>query len=405
MPTSGSGGPVTPWSFGQNVGVASIENDRQGNVLLAGAYDAYLKIPELGLSVRPEDETVAGFVVKLSPAGERIWIWIGDAMSVESIAVDDCGNTFVALVETTDPPTGVKDVFTLAKLDSEGHEIWRRAFPPEPYFSPDRLLVDAHGDVVLYGAVQGLLELVDDGSPHVGVSTGFVAGFSGATGKGRWTKTIAGNSGVGMALDPAGDVVVLGDFLKIGDTTIAASASADGSVAIVRLDASGGVKSIARTGPAPDFHAADLVMTPQGDVGASGKCAVANNEPQWCMARFAAGGAPAVRQIVGKKNISNESARVAFDAQGNLLLLSQTYDLQDPVTPYSEHLYLTRMSVTGEITRAEDWRSGGTVAPAALHVDPAGGILFAATTGLIAGAAIDVGDGPKSPTIVARLAP
>ena len=84
---------------------------------------------------------------------------------------------------------------------------------------------------------------------------------------------------------------------------------------------------------------------------------------------------------------------------------SESLTEDDPTTGAEERLYLTRMSPTGAILQAASWPTSGAVTPEALHVDPAGGLLFAANVGYIGGATIDVGEGPLTSTFLARHAP
>jgi hypothetical protein len=408
MTTSGGAGPVTPWSIGVDIHVSDLAADRDANLLVAAAYGGAL---DLGLGPLPVPETDAALVAKYSPEGKILWTHVWMASGVQAVAADACGDIFVALTRVTTPAAGInpeKQTLTLAKLDSTGQPLWERSFHPEPIYGVSSLLVDARGDVAMSGYVTGLLELEGSAASTNDQDGNFVAVFSGATGHVRWSMATPGYGAVGIGLEASGDLFVSGDIARAGKAEILPFPSKDGSFPLLRLDASGAIKSITRTGASVPFDTnyARFAISPQGDVGVAGQCPVKNEQNQWCMIRFAADGSPGAQQILGKKNISKqEHARVAFDAERNLLMLSQTYDLKDPVTPYSEHLYLTTLAPSGAIVRANDWRSGGLVAPNALCVDPAGGVLIAARVDLIGSAAIDVGDGPRMPTIVARVAP
>jgi hypothetical protein len=78
-------------------------------------------------------------------------------------------------------------------------------------------------------------------------------------------------------------------------------------------------------------------------------------------------------------------------------------DELDPSGP--DHLHLATMSPDGAIVQAHDWPTTGGVTPISVEVDPAGGVVFTAVVGIVGGATIDVGNGPISPGIVARIAP
>lgn len=405
--TGGVVGPVVPWSRGYHMYVNDIATDRDAGVILGGP----VRYTLLDLGSGPIDvpDTGGDFVAKLSPEGKVLWNRVWDGSSAPRVAADACGNVVVVRAPTEEPVPNVdlsKQTLIITKLDSEGHDLWERSFRLESDVKVIRVLVDARGDAVVLGTFKGSLNLGKGAFVSPATSPAiFVAGFAGATGKTLWHMDALAQGSVGMGVELSGDLFLAGHFTRVGKVPVNGDPTQGASVVLARLDPMSKVKSLKYTGTSTPFSASVVIVSPQGDVGAVGNCPVTSNSKQWCMARFPADGSPAVQQMVGDSKLSDSSGRAAFDAEGNLLTLSDAHNINDATMPYGDHLYLTTMSPTGAILRAEDWMFKGELTPEAIHIDPAGGILFAASLDNEADLGLDVGHGPVGPTIMARLAP
>jgi hypothetical protein len=407
MTTSASGGPVTPWSRDYEMRVETLDTDRNGGIFLGGSY---MGQADLGLGLLPAAKEGGNVVARVSADGTVLWnhAWTDSTGLATTIAADSCGDVFVARVLALDSG---RQALTLAKLDSKGVLLWEHTYPDELSYKVFRLVVDAHGDVAMSGHIDGVLQLGDGAITATGGSTGFVALFSGGTGETRWTRPVEAASTIGIGAELSGDLFVTGNLSRVGGTGIAPSPTPDGSLPLARLGPSGDIKAITRTGPSPqsDTTTGAFVVSPQGDVGAAEMCRAPDESASWCVLRFASDGSPGVHQIVGEQNPWSSSwqdtARLTFDAEGNLLMLNQAFLTVNPAKPVSNRLNLTRMSPAGAILRADSWPSGGPAQPVALRVDSAGAVLFIVTIDINAGGTIDVGEGPLGLNFVARHAP
>ena len=394
---------VAPWSRGFDIQVSGATADRDAAVIVGAGF----RDPEvdLGLGKLHGAETGGDVVAKFSPSGQILWNRSWDGPSAPVVATDACGNVFVARNPADDPtqdPDSSKRSLVVAKLDGDGHDIWQHAFHLEPRIQVTRILITAEGDAIMLGSYQGLIELGKDVLSSPAALTPFIAAFRGSTGETLWNVDVKTDGPIGVGLSSVGEIVVAGNFSRVGKSGVPTGAGPAGSFNVARLSAEGAVQSFAHTGASAPVKAVRLVVSPQGDVGAAGLCPVQGAEggAEWCMTRFPASGAAAAQQIIDHEPLHRDSAQLAFDAGGNLLMLT---DELDPAGP--DHLHLATMSPDGAIVPAHDWPTTGGVTPISVEVDLAGGIVFTAVVGILGGATIDVGNGPISPGIVARIAP
>ena len=406
---SGSSSPISPWSRQYPIQLNAMDADPGGGLFLGGGYSGS---PDLGLGSLAVASNRGDVVAKVSPDGTVLWnhAW-SDASGAIALAADSCGDVFVARVLASrqgDEPDYGNQKLWLAKLDSQGELLWEHSYPDEPSYQVFRLLVDARGDVVMSGHIDGTLDLGDPILTATGGATGFVGIFAGGTGETRWTRPIKAASSIGIGVEASGDLYVTGDISRFGGAGVLPQATPDGSLPLARLDPSGQLKAITRTGPSPDSTGkrGSFMVSPQGAVAAAEVCRTLDDMPAWCLLRFTSDGAPAARQIVGAQDpwlpISwSPAPQVTFDPQGNVVMLNAAVKVVKSTSSVSRFLNLTRMSPTGAILRAESWPSGSPVETYALRVDASGGVVFAVT----ADSGINVGDGPELGSFVARHAP
>jgi hypothetical protein len=213
--------------------VGGIAVDAAGNVALTGFYTA----ADFGagpLPSPPPDE-VSAFVLVLDEQGGTRWSrGIGPlgpmlgAVDMPHVAFDPEGNVVVA-GSFTDPVVdlgtgplqrvGVEDAF-VAKIDSAGRPVWSRRFGGPDFQRTAGVAVDPAGNVVLAGT------FVDTGPdfgqgplPAAGSGDVFVAELD-PSGNPRWSRSYGG-PGADMAsavgADGEGNVLVAGAFAGLVD--------------------------------------------------------------------------------------------------------------------------------------------------------------------------------------------
>lgn len=175
------------------------------------------------------------FFAKLGPTGSHLWSARYGTAGVEQavrVATDADENVILTGVFGTmldfggDPLTGPAAQANpfLAMFNPSGGLLWSKKFPANGGVVPSGVAFDAAGDVLL----TGLFTIsVDFGTGAalmgpVGDKNAFVATFT-ADGDARWAASLKGDgyeSGVAVAADGAGDVIVVGLFngtVDLGD--------------------------------------------------------------------------------------------------------------------------------------------------------------------------------------------
>jgi hypothetical protein len=211
-------------------------------------------------------------------AGNHLWSkHYGGALDDDSAAVasDSAGNVYVAgffgdIVDFGAGPVegaGGQDAFLL-KLDPNGGFIWLRTFGDVEDQGIYRLAVDAADNVIVTGWFSGTLDLgglVFDASP--GQRDLFVAKLSPA-GTLAWGRRLGVNNtqyGSRVAVDPAGDVFVAGDFIGNADFGGGSVPSAGASdVFLVKYDAMGGYLWSRRFGDSDAQYVFGIAVDPAG---------------------------------------------------------------------------------------------------------------------------------------------
>jgi Fibronectin type III domain len=172
------------------------------------------------------------FLAKVSPAGAHLWskrIGGHGEDSGSAVAVDSDGD--VLLTGTVGPNvdfgggelpslSGI-DIFVAKYSGVDGSYRWARRFgSTSDDVSSYAIAVDPWGDVVITGQFLGTVDF--GGGPLT--STGgwdiFVAKYSGVDGSPLWARRLGNaldNSGLGVAVDGLGNVVVTGYFYGVAD--------------------------------------------------------------------------------------------------------------------------------------------------------------------------------------------
>lgn len=159
-----------------------VARDSAGNIVIAGTTGGAL-FPGTGTA----------YIAKYTPAGSLIWgkQYSGAAVN---IAVDPFDNIFTMGTISSD--------IAVQKFDSSGNPLWTRQFGSAQVDQGNGIGTDAAGNVYVTGRVSAGLS-----------NDGAVAKYS-PTGTQLWVRTIgtsnAGDVAMGVKVDPSGNVVVVG---------------------------------------------------------------------------------------------------------------------------------------------------------------------------------------------------
>jgi predicted small lipoprotein YifL len=209
-----------------------VATDAQGNVVvLDQTYGAFSGSTNTG--------SAQFAVVKFDASGNRVWtqqFGTGAGDYPNAITTDPQGNIYVAGFTkgafsgftNSGPPQSV-----IIKLNSSGQVQWIQQFSSYGPSQATSLAVDPQGNLIVGGVN---VARASNGSR---VQLGYVSKLAGATGSVIWTQ---GNSSAGVyyfvtgvAADPSGNVVVVGDFRGAGNNSgttymIAKLSGTDGTI-------------------------------------------------------------------------------------------------------------------------------------------------------------------------------
>ncbi len=227
--------------------------DGDGNVFFAGGSDP---VPELGGKTPPRGRTEDLGVVaaRYDATGRMAWrkrFGGGSSYLNVSIALDPQGDPVVAgsFGGRLDFGGGelsrsgsLSDVF-LAALDREGGHRWSRSFGGTGWQGLSGLVVRGDGAILATGQFEGgAIDLGGGPLPSAGSSDVWLAAWDGS-GRHRWSRSF-GDTHVqfpgGLALDSAGDIVLVGSFsstIDFGDGPLVSAGAHD--VFLVKLPGDG----------------------------------------------------------------------------------------------------------------------------------------------------------------------
>jgi hypothetical protein len=226
---------VDSGSFYWGEGRGGIALDNSGNVLVSGSFAGSVDfdpgpgtytLTSGGRSVQPSE---AGFVLKLSSAGNFVWADVFQASQwshskAGSLGVDAANNVYVmgTFDDTVDfdpskkkltlSTPGDADIF-VAKLNSAGSLMWARSMGSNQHDGQrGDMTVDAAGNVYLTADVGALasfgsITLTDGGTAVAKLDS---------SGTFLWAVSIAGTSPTGIALDGSGNLTIVGIFFAVG---------------------------------------------------------------------------------------------------------------------------------------------------------------------------------------------
>ncbi|MBW6514807.1 MAG: T9SS type A sorting domain-containing protein, partial [Candidatus Syntrophosphaera sp.] len=229
----------------------SIAVDSAGNALLTGNFRY---TASFGDHTLPSNGSEGGdiFVAKLDHNGNWLWAVKAGGIGADAgtcIAVDSAGNAFLtgyfegtaSFGPHTLTSSGYEDIFA-AKLDPAGNWLWAMSAGGASYDSGVGIAVDSAGNALLTGAFQvtasfGAHTLTSSGSYDI-----FAAKLD-PTGNWLWAKRAGGalwNAGSGIAVDEDGNAYLTGAFegnASFGTHTI--NSSGDRDIFAAKLDPAG----------------------------------------------------------------------------------------------------------------------------------------------------------------------
>lgn len=239
--------------------VTSMARDPNGDLVLAGYQ--YGSLSAFGSTDLAEiDDIFATFLVRLDPAGAVKWHRSFDTNSqpmaivepVAAVAIGPTGeivltgmyNKAVDLGDGPLPSANDNDLF-LAAFTADGAPLWSRALSAPGAQYGSAVAIDPNGDIFLGGAFEGEITVGADMLVSQGDTDILLAKFTSA-GEATWGRAYGdalGDAALGLAMDGAGDLVLLamlyGDIADFGGGPIADLSCCTWNGIVAKFDADG----------------------------------------------------------------------------------------------------------------------------------------------------------------------
>ena len=282
------------------------------------------------------------FVASYDYAGTFMWSKrFGDAQAQSgvAVAVDGLGNTliigdFAGAIDFgggTLTSAGQTDVF-VAKLDSGGAFVWAKRFGDNQAQNGRGIAVDDAGNVVVTGSFAGKIDFGGGALTSAGGTDAFVAKFD-PDGNHLWSKRFGdaqAQSGKAVAVDPAGNVVILGDAAGVIDFGGGALTTAGGNdVFLASLDENGNYfwgkifgNNVAQAGSAVAIDTVGNVVitgSAAGQINFGGGALISAGGNDVFVARFTQGGMHLWSKLFGGAGAENGRG-VSVDPFGGIVL-------------------------------------------------------------------------------------
>lgn len=247
----------------------------------AAIFGSFLGQADLGAGLVSSAGSDDAFVTKLGPGGNVLWSkQYGDAQSqaVFSATVDTTGATYVTgrfqgNIDLGGGPltsAGGDDIF-VAKIDTTGNNVWRMGFGDAANQFGVGVAPDTSGNAYVSGILQGSANFGGAKLTSKGLADVFLVKF-GPGGAHVWSKSFgdaAGQYVAGIAVDGAGDVVILGYFagtINFGAPTATLTSAGGYDVFLAKFDTAGTPKWSQRFGDAKDQLASGVALDAAGDI-------------------------------------------------------------------------------------------------------------------------------------------
>ncbi|WP_437570729.1 SBBP repeat-containing protein [Sorangium sp. So ce542] len=203
--------------------VQGLAVDAEGNIFVAGSFLDRARVFGTKDLVSRGGEDI--FVVKIDAGGDHIWsVNFGnpsEQVALDAAATPDGGVVLVGSL-AGDMSFGDKPVIPrgydafLVKLDRDGVPRIAKTFGDDMAQEFVSVAVDAQGGIVVAGNTHGTMNIDGSTSQHRGGADAVVAAFD-REGKPRWSRQFGNQEdqkALGVAVDQAGNVVVVGEFAR-----------------------------------------------------------------------------------------------------------------------------------------------------------------------------------------------
>ncbi len=278
------GSPRWLWSAGGDASdvVLGLAATADGGFVAAGGFFGKASFGAIEVEAISYEDA---FLVKLSAEGEVEWAknFGGDRDDrFVRLAVDAQGSiyalgTFEGKAAFGGPPlesAGSHDL-VLVKLDARGEHLWSQRFGGLDNEVGAGLAVDPAGNVTVVGSFDQAIKIGDEEYRGAGTSDVLVVRL-GADGTLAWSRRFGGRGediASGAAADGAGNVIVSGWFegeVDFGAGKLKAATGGNKDVFVVKLDATGATRWARRFGDRDHDKARAAAVTPDGDVYVGG---------------------------------------------------------------------------------------------------------------------------------------
>jgi hypothetical protein len=261
--------------------ILAVSTDKQGNILLAGAFDGSINLGGQTLTSAGKQDI---FIAKLSPTGQHIWSKrFGDSynQTATGIGADANGNVIVTGIfignvdfgggTLTSDTIFFQDVF-LAKFTPDGTHIFSKRYGDSNIQYANGLAVDLYGNAIISGYFQNNVDFGGGTLTSAGDFDVFVAKFDGS-GAHVWSKRFGDaqvQRGRAVAVDGSGNVVIGGDAQGMTDFGGGAlTAGTTSSAFVAKLSADGKHVWSKMFGAGKALGQA-VAVAPNGDVALAG---------------------------------------------------------------------------------------------------------------------------------------
>jgi hypothetical protein len=271
------GSPSWLWTTGGNASdtVLAIAATPDGGVVVAGGFFGEVEFGDTVKlkAVSHED----GFVAKLSAGGDLLWAkhYGGERDDrILRLAVDGQGSIFALAAFEGESSFGGEPLVSaggydiaLVKLDGDGDHVWSQRFGGADNDTGVGLAVDPAGNVSFVGSYDQKVIVGDQTYQAIGTSDVLFARFAG-DGKLLWSKSFGGKGediGSGLVADAAGNLIAGGWFeneVDFGKGVVKSKGNKD--VFVMKVGPDGAVKWVQTFGDKDHDKARAVLLGPDG---------------------------------------------------------------------------------------------------------------------------------------------
>ncbi|HZF47198.1 MAG TPA: hypothetical protein VE093_01035 [Polyangiaceae bacterium] len=277
-----TGSPVWSKTYpGGSSTTFDVATDAAGNIYAVGIFSGVVDFGGGPVTSAGMSEDI--FVLKLDKTGAFGWLKsFGDAeyQFGTSLAVDPAGDVLLTGYFTGSvdfgggalASAGNEDVF-VAKLDPTGAHVWSKRFGDASDQNALSVAADSAGNVIVTGYFNGAVDFGGGALTSAGLGDIFLVKLN-AAGAHQWSKGYGDGMqqfGVGVAVDPADNILLVGSFsgsVDLGSGPLTSVGSED--VLVAKLDSAGGYVWASRHGDSDEQNGVGVASDSQGNVLVTG---------------------------------------------------------------------------------------------------------------------------------------